>query len=164
MQCAEPACETGLPRNQNRCLFRSRNVAIFSDNEPGSAKGEVLIHVVGDEPMLLELAKAILEPNGFRVAGFRSGEAALAAFGTATPKPRLVITDFAMGPIGRMNGLELIEACRRIVPNQKTMLLSGTVDESVCHTAQSKPDMFIGKPYEPAQLLRVVRRLTGVGV
>lgn len=109
--------------------------------------------------MLLDLAAAILQPHGYRVSGYRSGEAALTAYQSAARKPNLVITDYAMGPIGQMTGLDLTEACRGIEPRQKVLLLSGTVDQSVCDKAPAKPDYFMAKPYLPPQLVDVVRRL-----
>lgn len=109
--------------------------------------------------MLLELAAAILEPHGYQVAGFRSGEAALTAFQSASRKPGLIITDYAMGPVGQMNGLDLARACRGIEPQQKILLLSGTVDQSVCDNAPAKPDCFLAKPYLPPQLVELVKRL-----
>ena len=43
------------------------------------------IYVVDDEPMLLELATVILEPQGYRVKCFRDPELALESFGQANP-------------------------------------------------------------------------------
>ena len=44
-----------------------------------------------------------------------------------------------------MNGLDLVRECRRINPRQKTILLSGTVDENIYANAQIKPDRFFGQ-------------------
>src|ERR1700682_5462248 len=93
-------------------------------------KAATLIYVVDDEPMLLELASVILEPLGYEVKTFRDAESALKAFTSAKLRPALIITDFAMHA---MNGLALIEACRKIQPRQKILLVSGTVDENIYH-------------------------------
>lgn len=131
--------------------------------DPSKGDDAPLIYAVDDEPMLLELATAILEPQGYRVVGYRSGELALKAYAAAgSHPPSLVITDYAMGPAGFMNGLELIGECRRINPRQKTLLLSGTVDEDVCRTSSCKPDQFLAKPYRPPQLVKLVRGLIQV--
>ena len=51
------------------------------EHKSGRAKaGGELIYIVDDEPMLLELASAILEPLGYSVETFRSPETALRAF------------------------------------------------------------------------------------
>ncbi len=108
--------------------------------------------------MLLELAKVILEPLGYCVFTFRDGESALRAYMASKEPPRLIITDYAMH---EMNGLALIEACRQVRPGQKTLMLSGTVDEDVCVSADSRPDSFLAKPYQPKELIQVVQALLG---
>jgi CheY-like chemotaxis protein len=126
-------------------------------NKSGSAKtGGAVIYVVDDEPMLLELASVILEPLGYRVEAFRTPEAAIAAYQSAHTQPALVITDYAMHT---MNGLELIEACRRLQPKQKTLLLSGTVGPDISHNSPTRPDRFLAKPYQAKQLVDAVRSM-----
>jgi len=112
------------------------------------------IFVVDDEPMLLELAEAILKPMGYNVCTFRDPEMALKEFPAANPA--VVITDYAMG---RMSGMDLIRECRRLNPSQKMILLSGTVDEHVFAEAAVKPDQFITKPYQIQELAERVRSL-----
>ena len=105
-------------------------------------RGRMLIYVVDDEPMLLELASVILETLGYAVETFRAPEASLEAYRDAEPPPALIITDYAMHT---MNGLELAGACRRIRPQQKVLLLSGTVGAEVFHHAPVQPDRFLKK-------------------
>ena len=57
-----------------------------------------LLFVVDDEPLLLELAAALLEPAGYEVKTFRDPDAALQAFASAKPRPALIITDYAVNP------------------------------------------------------------------
>jgi len=108
--------------------------------------------------MLLELASMILQPQGFRVETFRDPLAAVRAFSLANPLPELIITDFAMH---RMNGLDLIRDCRLIHPEQKILMVSGTVNESVYHDSLHKPDAFLAKPYSTTELMALVNRLLG---
>jgi CheY-like chemotaxis protein len=112
------------------------------------------VYVVDDEPLLLELAVIILKPIGCHVQTFRDPETALKQFANALPD--LVITDYAMG---RMNGMDLIRECRRLKPCQKTLLVSGTVDEQVFAGAVIKPDRFLTKPYQFRDFLNCVRDL-----
>jgi DNA-binding response OmpR family regulator len=112
------------------------------------------VFVVDDEPMLLELAEAILKPLGYQVRTFRDPELALKEFPAA--QPEVVITDYAMG---RMSGMDLIRECRRLNPRQKMILLSGTVDEHVFADAPVKPDQFLTKPYQIQELAERVRSL-----
>ena len=125
--------------------------------EPGAGNGgQGEIYIVDDEPMLLELASVILEPLGYRVKTFRTPEAAIDEFKSAKPQPDLIITDYAMHT---MNGIELIEACRRIRPAQKTLLLSGTVGPDIYHDTPVQPDRFLAKPYQAKQLVEVVKSM-----
>lgn len=113
-----------------------------------------LIFAVDDEPMLLELVVAVLEPLGFRLRTFRDADTAVRAFSLTTPPPVLIVTDYAMHA---MNGLDLIQACRRINPRQRIILVSGTVDETIYSNAEHKPDYFLAKPYQARQLIDLVR-------
>lgn len=113
-----------------------------------------LVFVVDDEPMLLELAEAILKPIGCNVRTFRDPELALKEFSTAHPD--VIVTDYAMG---RMNGMDLIRECRLLNPRQKMVLLSGTVDEQVFADAPVKPNLFMSKPYQIQELADSIRTL-----
>jgi len=123
-----------------------------SNNSAGSQGQGTSLFVVDDEPMLLELAMVILQPLGYQVTTFRDPQLALKAYGKSPPD--LLITDYAMH---QMNGLALLDACRKIRPTQKVLLISGTVDESVYSGAKGKPDAFLAKPYTAKQLVEAVK-------
>lgn len=112
------------------------------------------IFVVDDEPILLELARKVLSVLNCEIQTFSNPEIALQKF--SEQPPEVLITDFAMH---EMDGLALIRACRRINPQQKIILVSGTVDESVFNGTGVKPDRFLGKPYQPSVLTGMVREL-----
>ena len=122
------------------------------------ADARPVVFVVDDEPMLLELNTVILEPLGFRVRTFRDPDTAIRAFSLANPRPVLIVTDYAMHT---MNGLDLISACRRIAPDQKIIMVSGTVDETIFSSAPQKPNRFLAKPYQSRQLSELVRDVLG---
>jgi CheY-like chemotaxis protein len=115
-------------------------------------RARILIFVVDDEQLLLELAAAVLEPSGYEVKTFHDPITALRAY-TAGPAPALLITDFAMQP---MNGMDLLRECKRINPKQKSLLISGTVDEAIYNSGLVRPDRFLAKPYQSKQLLDLV--------
>ena len=129
-----------------------------SGNTKAFKKGAPLIYVVDDEPMLLELASVILEPNGYNIRTFRDPEVALQAFTSAKPRPDVVVTDYAMHT---MNGMELIERFRKIAPEVKILLVSGTVGEDIFINTTSKPDLFLAKPYQAFSLTEAVKSLLG---
>jgi len=123
----------------------------------GAARGaKAAIFVVDDEAMLLELAGVILEPLGYEIRTFRDPESALRAFIGARPRPALVITDYAMH---QMDGMALVEACRRVEPRQKILMVSGTVGPEIYQQAAARPDRFLGKPYQARQLIEMVRSM-----
>src|SRR4029077_18787656 len=137
------------------CRAKEMNEPTSNGSEP-RINGKTLIYVVDDEAMLLELAAVILEPLSYQARTFRDPALALQTFAAANPKPALLITDYAMH---NLNGLGLIEACRKIEPTQKTLLVSGTVAPEVGRTATGKPHQFLAKPYQARQLIETVKSL-----
>ena len=123
-------------------------------------KAGPVIFVIDDEPMLLELATAILSTHGYTVETFRDPRAAVKAFARSRPAPALVITDYSMH---RMNGLEMIGAFREVNPKQKVLMISGTVDEQIYRKVDSKqkPNQFLQKPYVANQFTRIVKEMLG---
>ena len=125
-------------------------------NRNGHNKRGPLVFAVDDEPMLLELLTLVLEPLGYVVRTFRDPASAVREFEAANPKPDIILTDFAMH---RMTGLDLIRDCRRIVPGQKILMVSGTVDATVYRDSPHKPDEFLAKPYPAKQLADLVKSI-----
>ncbi len=108
--------------------------------------------------MLVELVEMVLKPEGFEVRTYCDPLQAVADYASTRPPPSLVITDYAMAGL---NGLEVIRECRKLNPRQKTILVSGTVDEGVYANSAIKPDFFIAKPYNTDELVATVRALAG---
>jgi CheY-like chemotaxis protein len=126
-------------------------------NHSQTSKGDqppATIFVVDDEPMLLELASAILQPLGFNVRTYRDPKKALQEFPEV--RPLVVVTDYAMGD---MNGLDVVRECKRINPRQKILFVSGTVDETIYAGATEKPDRFLAKPYQIRDFVEAIQTL-----
>ena len=115
-----------------------------------------LIYLVDDEPTLLDLAEISLQGDDYEVKKFEDPEIALKAFLKARTKPVLLITDYAMGKI---DGLELIERCKEVKPDLKTIMISGTANAEILLDATVQVDRFLGKPYQPQNLAELVRRI-----
>lgn len=113
-----------------------------------------LIYLVDDEPVLLDVAEAVLEAEGYRTVKFSDPVHALRRFRQARPKPALLITDYAMG---KMNGLELIAHCKRQQPGLKTILVSGTAGAEILLEAPVQVDRFLTKPHRSEVLCEAVR-------
>jgi DNA-binding NtrC family response regulator len=114
------------------------------------------IFVVDDEQMLLDLAEMSLQPTGFQVRLFRDPLQALKEYTAAQPRPDVLVTDYAMP---QMNGMELLRKCKELHPQQKTILLSGTVDEAIYANSDVKADHFLAKPYQINRLVDVIHAL-----
>jgi len=121
---------------------------------PTRKKGP-LIYLVDDQPVLLDLAEMSLQADGYDFKKFLDPESALESFLKARTKPALLITDYAMG---KMNGLELIEKCKAVKPDLKSILISGTAGAEIVLESPVHVDRFMGKPYQPANLADLVRR------
>ena len=115
-----------------------------------------LVYLVDDQSMLLDLAEMSLQPDGYSFKKFTDPELALKNFLKARTKPALLITDYAMG---KMNGLELIEKCKAASPGLKSILISGTAGAEIILESPVEVDRFMGKPYQPASLAELVRRV-----
>ena len=137
-----------------RCYFVLLDSIIFMAFFQSKAVTVPTVFVVDDEVLLLELAETILAPLGCKVVTFTDPEQALKEFPAAAPA--LVLTDYAMG---RMSGMDLIRECRRLNPQQKTILISGTVDGEVFAHVPVKPDHFVAKPYDVNKLVETVRKM-----
>ena len=117
-----------------------------------------VIYAVDDEVMILELIAVVLEPLGYRVLTFPDPAQAFKSFASHPQRPALIITDYAMH---NMNGMEFIEKCRALVPDQKILLASGTVGEEIYSDSPVKPDRFLAKPFKTMDLAAMVREMVG---
>jgi CheY-like chemotaxis protein len=108
--------------------------------------------VVDDEPDVRYLLRVTLELAGYLVVEAAHGEAALEH--VRSSPPQLVVTDQMM-PV--MNGGELIERLRADGATEAIpiVMVSGT------RGAQGGADAILGKPFDPADLIVLVDRLTG---
>jgi DNA-binding NtrC family response regulator len=115
-----------------------------------------LVYIVDDEALLGQLAETVLTEAGFRTRTFLDPEDALRAVRDDGERPDVLVTDFVMGS---MTGLELIEGCKSCHPKLRTILLSGTVNESQVATYSVQPDVFIAKPYRVGAFVKTVIEL-----
>lgn len=147
-------CQMRLPPVKDFALMTMDSMSQPESNDV--AGSPPTIYVVDDEQMLLDLAEMILGPAGFQVCLFHDPQKALTEYKAAESPPAVLVTDYAMGG---MNGMDLIRECKRLHPRQKTILLSGTVDESIYAQSAVKPDHFLAKPYQISRLVEVIHSL-----
>jgi DNA-binding NtrC family response regulator len=117
---------------------------------------ETVVYVVDDEPLVAEVVASIVEMIGMKPVVFQNPATLLESFVSQQPPPKLLVTDFVMRPL---NGIELIERCKALAPGLKTILFSGSVDESITSRCVEKPDKFLPKPLQLSVLAETIRDL-----
>jgi DNA-binding response OmpR family regulator len=115
-----------------------------------------LIFIVEDERAISQLISDQLMQDGFQTAVFTSAEAALNAILTSNLKPNLLVTDFRLPGL---NGLELIERAKAVLPGLKTISISATLREADLCGRVCKPDRFLPKPFRHNELSALVTAL-----
>ena len=110
--------------------------------------------IVEDEFLIrLTLAEALAD-EGFEVLEAEDADAALALLHN-DPAVGLLLTDMQLP--GRMNGRALAAAARETRPDLPVIYTSGRPDMD----PRGPRDMFLAKPYRPADIIAAVRRMTG---
>lgn len=115
-----------------------------------------LIFVVDDEPLVATVVEMALQMHHYRTKLFTDPATALESFRNSDPKPDLLITDFNMPG---MTGLELIQHCKAIHSQLRTILCSGTVDKEFLTSLVPQPDRLIPKPFSTDLVLNAVKAL-----
>lgn len=118
-----------------------------------SSRGETIL-VVDDEPILRELAAALLQRLGYTVFCVSSGEQAVARL--REQPADLVLLDMMMEP--GINGLETYREILQFAPLQKAIIVSGFAESDDVKAVQALgAKRFVKKPYSLEQLGRAVR-------
>src|ERR1051326_581345 len=110
-----------------------------------------------DEEMVRNLAREILEANGFRVLVAESGNEALRISEEHNEPIDLLLTDVVMP---QMSGKELVEQLAAKRPAMSVLYMSGYTDETIVHHGVLDEGVnFIEKPFSPDALGRKVRAI-----
>jgi two-component system, cell cycle sensor histidine kinase and response regulator CckA len=120
--------------------------------QPASLRGSERILVVEDEPLVAQLARKLLERNGYSVLHASDGREALELFERQHQSIHLVLLDRSLPG---MRGDQLFQRMRDLCPDIAVVVSSG--DASLC--ADSFPGAFrvLQKPYAPMLLVSAVR-------
>jgi CheY-like chemotaxis protein len=118
--------------------------------------GNETILLVEDETPVCRLATVLLQRQGYRVLAAGSGAEALALWQEHGKVIDLLFTDMIMP--GGMNGRELAEKILADRPELKVIYTTGySPDEFRQNLALQEGVNFLGKPYNPDKLVRIVR-------
>ncbi len=120
---------------------------------PGN--GECIL-IVDDEEAILAIMRSTLENYGYQVLTAGSGLEAIARFTRNSDAVHLIITDLAM-PF--MDGRAAIQALRKIRPDVKIIVASGSEKEVEDLRKDIQTDAFIPKPFTNENLLKTVHQV-----
>lgn len=118
------------------------------------------ILVVDDDASVVSLMADLLEVDGFTVVGAPDGYAALRELDRM--RPDLVILDVMMPGL---SGLDVLRAIRSSAETKHTpvLIVSAKRDEvSIWDGLRNGCDVYVTKPFDPAELTVAVRRLLGL--
>ena len=110
------------------------------------------ILVVDDEPHVVKLVKANLEPSGYKVLTAAEGEQALQQVQTGSPD--LVILDIMLP---KMDGYEVCRRIREFSPVPVIMLTARSAEVDLVHGFEVGADDYLTKPFGVNELLMRVR-------
>ena len=114
------------------------------------------ILLVDDEPRVLRYLKTVLEIDSYEVETAASGEEALQRVRHG-PAPSLVLLDLLMPG---MDGLQTLENCLKVRPEQKVLMMSCSNDTSkVVQAIKLGAVDYLNKPVQPLHLKGVIRRV-----
>jgi PAS domain S-box-containing protein len=125
--------------------------------ESGIFKGIETVLLVEDENMVRELAKRILENNGYTVLEAADGNEATVVYGKNMDRIDLVITDVIMPG---MSGDELAERILETNKDLKVLFMSGYTEDTIVHRGALDPGrLLLQKPFTPKSLIQKVREV-----
>jgi len=123
---------------------------------PDPARGHETILLVEDELEVRELARDVLEAQGYTVLEAPDALAALRICEARFGPIDLVLTDVVMP---RMSGRELATQLATLRPAMPVVYMSGYTDTAIVHHGVLEPGTtFLQKPFTPDALVRKIRQ------
>ncbi|MCY2966492.1 MAG: PAS domain S-box protein [Planctomycetota bacterium] len=118
-------------------------------------RGSETILLVEDEPRVREIARTVLQRQGYNVLEAGAGTQAIEIFIERDGAIDLLLTDVVMP---EMSGRQVADLLRARKPGLRVIYMSGyTDDEVVRHGVMHAQDQFLQKPLEMMSLMRKVR-------
>jgi excisionase family DNA binding protein len=142
----------------HRRYRRSDLEAFIARSGPGQQATGPVVLVVDDDPRVREFVRVNLEIAGYAVREAERAEEALAV--VADQAPDLVLLDVVMPGTDGWQLLQRIQERHGSIP---VIMFSGKVDEQTAgEAARRGADDFVGKPFDPQQLVDRAKRLVPV--
>jgi signal transduction histidine kinase/ActR/RegA family two-component response regulator len=142
-----------------RALFPQSDRPALEPSEPSestpTARGTGRILVVDDEEWVLEIAEAFLERAGFEVSTALGGTRGIEQFKTHSGAFDAVVLDLAMPDVSGDEVFKQLQELRAGIP---VIAVSGYNEEVAAERFGTRGFAgFVRKPYEPEQLVEIVR-------
>jgi PAS domain S-box-containing protein len=140
---------------------RTASAADASSRPPAALqpRGAACILLVEDDELVRRYAEGQLVSLGYRVLSAGNGAEALAIFQTQAGID-LLLTDVVMP--GGMDGPQLADALRALMPGLKVLFSSGYADAALVHDGRLDPGVnLLGKPYRRQELALKLQSLLG---
>jgi CheY-like chemotaxis protein len=134
--------------------YTRRATEVGTKIEGAVPRGNERILVAEDDPAVRDMTVRVLQAAGYEVVAVENG--AEAARSAARGAFALVLLDVVMP---EMSGRDAFNAVRATHPGARIVLSSGyTADINIGDLLQSGA-VFLPKPYDPEELLRLIRRV-----
>jgi len=139
--------------------YRRSDLEAFIDNSgPGQQSTGPVVLVVDDDPRVREFVRENLERAGYSVREAERADEALAV--VEDQAPDLVLLDVVMPGT---DGWQLLQRMQERHGSIPVIMFSGQVDEATAgEAARRGADDFVGKPFDPQQLVDRAKRLVPV--
>src|SRR5215468_2945563 len=142
----------------HRRYRRSDLEAFLERSGPGGSKSGPLVLIVDDDERIREIVGLSLQSEGYAVREAASAEAALSAIEDQAPD--LVLLDVVMPEV---DGWQMLTRMQERYGSIPVIMFSGQVDEGSAGRATERgARAFIGKPFDPAQLVDRAKQLVPV--
>jgi excisionase family DNA binding protein len=139
--------------------FRRRDLDTFLSRSGQGGRPGPLVLIVDDDPGLRRYVRASLESEGYSVREAGSAEEGLAAL--EEEPPDLILLDVMMPKVDGWEMLRLVHE-RHGVGAIPVIMFSGRVDEGAAEAASRGAQAFVGKPFDPEQLVDQTKQLLPV--
>jgi len=142
----------------HRRFRRAELESFVGQSAAGGKVGGPVVLVVDDDARLREFLRASLELGGYVVVEADGGEQALAAI--AGRAPDLVLLDLVMPGV---DGWQLLRRLQERHGSIPVIMFSGTLaQQGALEAAERGAQGFVGKPFDPDDLLAQARKLVPV--
>jgi DNA-binding NtrC family response regulator len=136
-------------------LCQPRKIADYPDDPP--ACGNETILLVDDEPVIIDVARDMLEMLGYQVIVARNGRDATDIYARRKNEIDVVIQDMVMPG---MDGADVFQTLKRINPEVKVILASGYVmNKQIAAMIEQGCRAFMPKPFRLEDLSAIVRKV-----